>query len=96
MSCGGIGDLRSANYNVQRLLTTVKADIERQIENGIQECTALAYKTQIVAGMNYFIKVRIGPHRYIHVRLFQPLGMMPTQLVGIDLNQTATSSITYF
>jgi len=35
------------------------------------EFTPVSYKTQVVAGVNYFVKCRISGDKFVHVRIFK-------------------------
>uniref|UniRef100_A0A7S4CA70 Cystatin domain-containing protein n=1 Tax=Eutreptiella gymnastica TaxID=73025 RepID=A0A7S4CA70_9EUGL len=59
----------------------------------------ISYRTQVVAGTNYFVKIRIGrdDNDYIHVRIFQPLpytGEGP-EVHSLQMSKTATDDIGY-
>ena len=33
----------------------------------------VSYSTQVVAGTNYFMKIRVGEDTYVHIRVYEPL-----------------------
>jgi cystatin-A/B len=33
----------------------------------------LSVKSQVVAGMNYMVKIQVAPDEYIHVKIYKPL-----------------------
>ena len=55
---------------------------------------ALAYKSQVVAGTNYFVRVRIG-NTFFHVRIYEGFQGVPevTRVVG---PKSETDPIEYF
>ena len=52
------------------------------------EFTLLGYKTQVVAGTNYFMKVAFG-EKVVHARVFQPLPHTgaPAEVHSIDTKE---------
>merc|ERR1712189_129522 len=70
MMCGP-SPVKPADDEAREILKTVKdALCEKTSHQG--EAELLSYKTQVVAGTNYFMKVKFGDH-VIHARIFQPL-----------------------
>lgn len=46
----------------------VRPDVEAELGQGFAEFTPVKYRTQLVNGTNYFIKVQVGSDQYVHVR----------------------------
>ncbi|NXK45896.1 CYTB protein, partial [Chauna torquata] len=59
---------------------------------------AIVYKTQVVAGINYFIKVQVSDTEYIHLRVFQglPHENQGPSLVSFQTGKTRDDPLTYF
>lgn len=58
----------------------------------------VSYKSQVVAGTNYFAKVDIGDGKFVHLRVFKPLphtGAGP-ELVKFLLDKSADEAVEYF
>ena len=56
--CGGIsGQDKPATPEVQQLVEQVKSQIAGKANATYEVFEAVAYRTQVVAGLNYFIKV---------------------------------------
>ncbi|RXM28122.1 Cystatin-A1 [Acipenser ruthenus] len=51
----------------------VKNKAEELAGKNFDEFTAVEFRSQVVAGMNYLIKVRVGGEEYVHLLVFQPL-----------------------
>merc|ERR1712039_776071 len=67
--------------------------------NGIFErWEAKDVKTQVVAGMNYFVKVAISDAECVHLRIHKPLPHTgkPAELHGIKLGQDHATDVSYF
>ncbi|KFZ61634.1 Cystatin-B, partial [Antrostomus carolinensis] len=59
---------------------------------------AVIYKTQVVAGTNYFIKVQVSDLEYVHLRVFQslPYENQGPSLVSYQTGKTRDDPLTYF
>ncbi|KAJ1112554.1 hypothetical protein NDU88_000816 [Pleurodeles waltl] len=98
MLCGGTGAVKPATPEVQELCDQLKADAEKHSGENYDEFVAVEYKTQVVAGTNYFIKVRVGSESYIHLRVHQPLPhtKQPPQLSACQTSKAKHDEISYF
>ncbi|XP_006091012.1 cystatin-A [Myotis myotis] len=73
MMPGGLTEAKPATPEVQEIADEVKPQLEAQTNETYEEFEAIEYKTQVVAGINYYIKVRVGHDSYIHIKIFKPL-----------------------
>ncbi|XP_078512755.1 cystatin-B-like [Lissotriton helveticus] len=98
MKCGGTGDVKVATPEVQQLCDQLKADVEKHSGENYNEFVAIEYKTQVVAGTNYFIKVHVGCESYVHLRVYKPLPHTgkPAELSSCQTSKTKHDSISYF
>merc|ERR1712029_87665 len=56
MMCGGTGDEKPADESVQKHCDAVKADVEKHLNKIFDVFEAKSYKSQVVAGTNFFVK----------------------------------------
>ncbi|NXU13263.1 CYTB protein, partial [Pardalotus punctatus] len=76
----------------------VKPQFESQANTACVVFTAIVYKTQVVAGTIYFIKVQVSDDAYAHLKVFQSLpheNQGPT-LVSFQTGKTRDDPLTYF
>ncbi|NXW41383.1 CYTB protein, partial [Nyctiprogne leucopyga] len=59
---------------------------------------AIVYKTQVVAGTNYFIKVQVSDCDYVHLKVFQslPYENQGPSLAGFQTGKTRDDPLIYF
>ncbi|NXQ07416.1 CYTA protein, partial [Vidua macroura] len=76
----------------------VKPQFESQTNMNCAVFTAIEYKTQVVAGTIYFIKVQLSDAEYAHLKVFQSLPQenLGPSLVGFQTGKTRDDPLTYF
>ncbi|XP_031163711.1 cystatin-A5-like isoform X3 [Sander lucioperca] len=71
---GGYGQTADATKETQDLCHQVKTQVEKKTGANYVEYKAVKYRSQVVAGTNFLIKVHVGGEDYIHLIIFQDLG----------------------
>ncbi|NWI69354.1 CYTB protein, partial [Todus mexicanus] len=76
----------------------VKTQFESRVNSTCDTFKAVAYKTQVVAGVNYFIKVQVSDTEYIHLKVFKslPYENKGPSLVSFQTGKTRDDPLTYF
>ncbi|KAM9582801.1 cystatin-A [Trichechus inunguis] len=87
---GGLTEARPATAEIQAIAIQVKPQLEEQTNRTYEEFEAVEYKSQVVAGLNYFIKVKIGDNTYIHLKIFEslPAENQPLTLTGYQTGKS--------
>ncbi|XP_077539877.1 cystatin-B-like [Haemaphysalis longicornis] len=66
---GGLSEeVKDADDTVREICEKVREEVEAKLGKKFCEFTPLKYRTQLVNGVNYFIKVCVGESEHIHVR----------------------------
>ncbi|CAO2631724.1 Csta [Lemmus lemmus] len=95
---GGLTEARPATPEIQEIVDKIRPKLEEKTNEKYEKFEAVEYKTQVVAGVNYFIKVDVGNGNYTHVKVFQGLHGQDEdlELSGYQTNKTKDDEITYF
>ncbi|KAM4682401.1 cystatin-A-like isoform 1-T2 [Amazona ochrocephala] len=98
MMTGGLSETEPATPEVQHIVDQVKPQLESRENRTYGVFKAVAYKTQVVAGTNYFIKVQVSDTGYVHLKVFQslPYENEGPSLVGFQTGKTKDDPLTYF
>ncbi|XP_013813496.1 cystatin-A [Apteryx mantelli] len=98
MMPGGLSDTKSATPEVQHIVDQVKPQFESRVNKTHGIFQAIVYRTQVVAGINYFIKVQVSDSMYAHLRVFQslPHENQGPSLVSYQTGKTRDDPLTYF
>ncbi|KAM7132543.1 cystatin-A [Molossus nigricans] len=98
MMPGGLTEAKPATPEIQEIVDTVKPQLEEKTNETYEEFEAVEYKTQVVAGINYFIKVRVGQDTYIHLKIFKPLPQQQESLTltGYQTDKSKNDELTGF
>lgn len=72
---GGYGKVDPATEEVQQICNEVKTQAEAKAGQTFDQFQAISYRQQVVAGMNYLIKVCVGSTitSYVHLIVYQSL-----------------------
>ncbi|XP_051266571.1 cystatin-B-like isoform X1 [Dicentrarchus labrax] len=82
IKCGGWSETMEATEDIQKICDQVKPLVEQKTNKIYMEFRAVEYRSQIVAGTNFLIKVHVGGEKYIHLFVFRAL---PCYGGGIEL-----------
>nr|XP_022304750.1 cystatin-A-like isoform X2 [Crassostrea virginica] len=94
---GGLTELKPADAEILAITIEVKDAVEEKVGKKLETYSPVSYKTQVVAGINYFVKVNVGDE-YLHLRIFAPLPCTgnPKELTDLQTGKTAEDEIIYF
>ncbi|XP_049573800.1 cystatin-B [Syngnathus scovelli] len=98
MMCGGLAQAINADEEIQEICDKVKSDAEEKTGKTFDVFIAKSYKSQVVTGTNYFIKVHVGGDDHVHMRVFKSLPHTGStmDLVNIQESKTHADAIEYF
>ncbi|NXG75516.1 CYTB protein, partial [Baryphthengus martii] len=98
MMPGGLSETKPATPEVQHIVNQVKLQFESRENRIFDIFKAIVYRTQVVAGTNYFIKVQVSDADYAHLRVFQslPFENQGPSLVSFQTGKTRDDPLTYF
>ncbi|XP_073526974.1 cystatin-A2-like [Phyllobates terribilis] len=92
---GGIGAEKPADAEVQDVCKKVKPQFIKQSGKNADTFQLLSYKTQVVSGKNYFVKVDIGDD-FCHLKISAPHSGKDPELLGWQCGKTKNDAITSF
>uniref|UniRef100_A0A8D2LNG2 Cystatin domain-containing protein n=1 Tax=Varanus komodoensis TaxID=61221 RepID=A0A8D2LNG2_VARKO len=97
---GGLTDPAPVTPKVQEIANKVSGQLEKKTGDNYSIFQVISYRTQVVSGTNYFIKVSHGDAAtdYIHLRVFQALPCYGggLELASYQLGKTRDDPIIYF
>ncbi|PFX33668.1 cystatin-A-like [Stylophora pistillata] len=70
---GGFSKEMKATEEVQKIVDEVRSQAEAMAGKSFKEFKAISYRSQVVQGMNYLVKVQVGDSSYVHLRIHQSL-----------------------
>ncbi|XP_009285442.1 PREDICTED: cystatin-B [Aptenodytes forsteri] len=76
----------------------VKPQLEEKEGKTFDVFTAVEFKTQVVAGTNFFIKVHVGNDEFMHLRVFRslPHDNKPLSLHSYQSSKTKHDELAFF
>ncbi|XP_074069976.1 cystatin-B-like [Macrotis lagotis] len=98
MMRGGVSAARPATEETQKIADEVKSQLEEKENRKFPVFKAVEFKSQVVAGTNFFIKVLVGEDEFVHLRVFRSLSHenTPLELSDYQTNKTKNDELKYF
>ncbi|CAL1170213.1 unnamed protein product [Cladocopium goreaui] len=100
---GSTGAAKEANEEIQSMCGGLKDQALEKAQasgwNGLfSEFTAVSFTSQVVAGTNYFVKVKVADGKYCHLRVHQPLPHtgQPPAIHSVQMDKAEGDAIEYF
>jgi len=96
--CGGVGQSKPANAEIQTMCDQLRPDIEAKAGKKFNHFNAHSYSSQVVAGTNYFVKINVGDNEFVHARIHKPLPHtgQPPSVHSVQHPKTEGDAITHF
>ncbi|MCQ2819462.1 MAG: cystatin domain-containing protein [archaeon] len=80
MMCGGFTDYKPMEPEVKDLTMSCKAQIEAKMNATYTTFEPEKFKTQVVAGTNYMVIIKVDGDKQIEAKIFKPLPCNGTEL----------------
>lgn len=93
---GSLSEINNNSHEVALLVESILEELKKNLKiNG--PLTICSFKSQIVSGTIYFIKIFVN-ERYFHIKVLEylPHENKKSELLAYVENQTKDSEITYF
>ncbi|XP_025719258.1 cystatin-B [Callorhinus ursinus] len=98
MMCGAPTASQPATAETQAIADQVKPQLEERENKQYATFKAVEFRSQVVAGMNYFIKVQVDDDEFVHLRVFRslPHENKPVALSSYQTNKARHDELAYF
>lgn len=97
MMCGGKMEARPCGPEQIALVNKCKAEIEAEAKANFTVFEPVSYKSQVVNGCNYFIKIKVDGDKYIHATVWQkPMqqsGMPEPKVTQVEVGKTLEDAL---
>jgi len=93
--CGGTSEPKEMTDEVIEVCHKVKTDLETKAGVKYDVFEPKIYKSQVVAGTNFFVKVHVGDNKHVHLRIYRDL-QQNVSLHSHQTDKTHEEDIEYF
>ncbi|XP_007452561.1 PREDICTED: cystatin-B [Lipotes vexillifer] len=97
MMCGAPTPTQPATAEAQAIADQVRSQLEEK-ERQFPMFKAVEFKSQVVAGRVFFIKVQVDVDNFVHIRVFESLPQenKPLVLASYQTHKGRHDELTYF
>mmetsp|Transcript_10231 Transcript_10231/g.15436 ORF Transcript_10231/g.15436 Transcript_10231/m.15436 type:complete len:94 (-) Transcript_10231:114-395(-) len=91
---GGYGDIKAPDEEVTQLIAQVKEEAEQKAGFLFEDVQIVGYKTQVVAGLNYRIKLAVN-NGFVHVMVHRPLPhtQQPPRIMSVETGKAEADEL---
>ena len=95
---GGLSNIKLEDDSVKELIKNIRNQLENKTTIKYDTVTVHSYKTQVVAGIIYYVKINIEGNNYVHLKIMQHLPHTDTapELLNHLMNKTIDDEINFF
>jgi cystatin-A/B len=90
---GGYGEVKVATDEIKALCEEIRPEAETKLGKTFGIWEPVSYRTQVVAGINYKIKIRVSDYEFIHLTLFKPLQQEPMEISELTEGHNESESL---
>ncbi|XP_010731780.2 cystatin-A5 [Larimichthys crocea] len=87
-----MGEWSETRYVIQFICDEVKRQVQIKTGKEYETFKAVNYRSQVVAGTNYLLKVHIGGANYIHLFVYQELPVYGEKVVLLEVQENKSKS----
>lgn len=80
MMVGGFSEDRVPDDEVRNIAQTIKPHAEAHINRNFNTWEVVKFRSQVVAGTNFSLKIHVDNDEYVHVKVFRSLPYAGSQL----------------
>jgi len=95
MRAGGTSEVKEMTPEVIEICNQIKAALEEKLGAPCDVFEPKSFKSQVVAGTNYFVKVHVGNEKHVHLRIYKHFSGT-TELHSHQVDKTHEDPIEYF
>lgn len=95
MMVGGYGNSKPADDTIVAIVNEVRPHIETEVGSNFNVFEPISYTSQVVAGTNFRVKIKVDDDKYIHATIFRslPHAGSTLSLSGVNTNVNAETAL---
>ncbi|XP_071478751.1 cystatin-A-like [Diadema antillarum] len=91
---GGMQKVQPVNAEVEGYVKQMRSEAEGAAGGEFKQFIPVEFATQLVNGVNYFVKVDVGDGQFVHIRFYRPF-KGETQFVKLVGDKTEKDPLEY-
>ncbi|XP_071506883.1 cystatin-A-like [Diadema antillarum] len=91
---GGMQKVQPVNAEVEGFVKQMRSEAEGAAGGEFKQFIPVEFATQLVNGVNYFVKVDVGDGQFVHIRFYRPF-KGETQFVKLVGDKTEKDPLEY-
>ena len=80
---GGFTKARLADDEIKKIVKEIQPKIEERTNEKYTVFEAISFKSQVVKGVNYVVKILVDNESFLHARIYVPLGKEEKKILEV-------------